>query len=309
MLGAAGAERPVRVGGSSTVYPISRAMAEEFTIDHPGTAATVGFSGTGGGFSKACAGELDVVDASRPVTGAELAECERSGIALIELPVAADAITVVVSSANRFVDCLSLAELRAIWRPGSTVRLWSDVRPAFPGAPIVLYGPGTDSGTFQFFTEAVVGEPGAGRMDYFPSEDDELLVRGVRASPEALGFFGYAYYARNRTDLRALAIDAGAGCVTPTPVSVAANAYAPLSRPLFIYVSAGAAAADPALTDFVEYYLAPANRRYIAGTGYVAFSEDVYAAVLQRFRARKTGTAFAGFRPGEDVLRAVRGDE
>lgn len=308
LAGLAAAQGMIRVDGSSTVYPISLAMAEEFTIETRSPVA-VAFSGTGGGLSKLCAGEVDVADASRVVRPSELAACARAGIAVIELPVAADAITVVVNAANDFVDCLTLPELRAIWEPGSSITNWRQVRPGFPDAAITLYGPGADSGTFDFFTHAVTGEAGAIRTDYFPSEDDNVLVLGVESDPAALGFFGYAYYALNSSRLKAVAVDAGGGCVAPDAATIVSNAYAPLSRPLFIYVSTRSLASKPRLADFVAFYLAAENRDYIDETGYVAYADDVYAAVAARFAARRTGSAFADFQPGDSVLDALEADE
>jgi len=304
--GLAAARGNIRVDGSSTVFPISLAMAEEFSIDHPATPVSVAFSGTGGGLSKLCAGEVDIADASRVVTPDELEKCARNGIGLIELPVAADALTLVVNSANDFVECLTVGELRAIWAPGSKVDSWSQVRDGFPAVPITLFGPGTDSGTFEFFTHAINGQVGASRIDFFPSEDDNILVQGVESDEYALGYFGYAYYVENSGRLRSVAVDAGNGCVEPDALTIESNAYSPLSRPLFVYVSTTALAARPGIASFIEYYLAPENREFITDTGYVAYPDDVYDAVAARFEAGITGTAFAGFEPGDSVLEAVR---
>ncbi len=308
-LGFAAAQRTIRVDGSSTVFPISLAMAEEFSIDFPGTPVSVAFSGTGGGLSKLCAGEIDIADASRVVTPTELEKCVRNGIELIELPVAADALTVVVNSENDFVRCLTVAELSAIWAPGSLVNDWSQVRDGFPAVPITLFGPGTDSGTFEYFTEAINGQPGASRTDFFPSEDDNVLVQGVESDKYALGFFGYAYYKENSRRLRAVAVDGGNGCVEPDAHNIETNAYSPLSRPLLVYVSSASLAAKPGIAAFVAYYLAADNREFIADSGYATYSDAVYDAVAARFEARRTGTAFANFKPGDSVLEAVRDHE
>lgn len=305
----AAAQGTIRVDGSSTVYPISLAMAEEFTIENPNYPVSVAFSGTGGGFSKMCAGELDIADASRVVKQSELDACAAAGIELIELPVAADALTVVVNSGNDFAKCLSIGELNAIWAPDSKIDNWSQVRAGFPDAPLTLYGPGTDSGTFEYFTEAVNGKAGAIRTDFFPSEDDNVLVQGVESDKYAMGFFGYAYYAENAKRLNALEIDGGHGCVAPNAHNIETNAYTPLSRPLFIYVSTKALEAKPGIESFVEFYLAPENREFIEATGYAAYDDAIYEAVAKRFEARVTGTAFAAFLPGESVLDAVRSHE
>lgn len=302
----AGAQGTIRVDGSSTVYPISLAMAEEFVIDNPSIPVSVAFSGTGGGFSKMCAGEIDVADASRVVKPSELEACEANGIELIELPIAADAITVVVHPSNDFAACLTVDELSAIWAPGSSVRKWSDVRAGFPEEPITLFGPGTDSGTFEYFTEAINGEAGAIRTDFFPSEDDNVLVQGVESDEHAMGFFGFAYYAENARLLNAVSIDGGHGCVAPSPATIESGDYTPLSRPLFIYVSSKSLAAKPGLGEFIEYYLSADNRDLIGHTGYATYSDAVYDSVAARFAARTTGTAFGGFQPGDSVLEAVQ---
>src|SRR5690554_5240250 len=288
LLGLAQAQG-IRIDGSSTVYPIALAMAEEYEIENPRVEITVAFSGSGGGFSKMCAGEIDIADASRVVKRSELEACAANGIELIELPVAADALTVVVNSGNDFAQCLTVAELNAIWAPDSTVSTWSDVRPEWPAEAIALYGPGVDSGTFEYFTEAVNGEAGATRTDFFPSEDDNVLVQGVQSDRYAMGYFGFAYYAENSNRVNAVQIDGGSGCVAPSAEAIASNNYSPLSRPLFIYVNAQAAE-RPEVVSFVEYYLDEFNREFIADTGYATYADDIYQAVAQRFADRVTGS-------------------
>ncbi|HZJ10369.1 MAG TPA: PstS family phosphate ABC transporter substrate-binding protein [Trueperaceae bacterium] len=295
----------IRVDGSSTVYPISLAMAEEFSIENREAEVSVAFSGTGAGFSKLCAGEIEIADASRVVKQSELDACAANGIELIELPIAADALTVVVHPDNTWAQCLTIDELHAIWAPASTVTSWNQVRPEWPEAELVLYGPGTDSGTFDYFTEAVNGESGAIRTDFFPSEDDNVLVKGVQSDVNALGYFGFAYYAENQGRVKAVSIDGGNGCVEPSTASIESNSYTPLSRPLFIYVSL-AAAERPEVAAFVDYYLDEANRVYIADTGYATYAQDIYDAVAERFANRVTGSAFLDFQPGDSVLDAVR---
>jgi phosphate transport system substrate-binding protein len=254
-----------------------------------------------------CAGEIDIADASRVVKRSELEACAANGIELIELPVAADALTVVVNSGNDFAQCLTVAELNAIWAPDSTVSTWSDVRPEWPAEAIALYGPGVDSGTFEYFTEAVNGEAGATRTDFFPSEDDNVLVQGVQSDRYAMGYFGFAYYAENSSRVKALQVDGGNGCVEPNAANIESNTYTPLSRPLFIYVNA-AAAERPEVAGFVRFFLDEFNRELIADTGYATYADDVYAATLERFEDRVTGSAFLDFEPGDSVLEAVRGD-
>ncbi len=284
-------------------------MAEEFTIDNPSIPVSVGFSGTGGGLSKICAGEIDIADASRVVKPSELEACAANGIELIELPVAADALTVVVNKQNDFASCLTVAELHAIWAPDSQVRSWSQVRADFPDAPITLFGPGTDSGTFEYFTEAVNGKAGAIRTDFFPSEDDNVLVRGVESDTYAMGYFGFAYYAADAERLNAVSVDGGNGCVAPSAATIEDGTYSPLSRPLFIYVSLKSLETKPGLAEFVEYYLSQDARELVEHTGYATYSDEIYDAVAARFSARTTGTAFAGFEPGDSVLDAVKGIE
>ena len=304
IVAACAAPNDLRVDGSSTVYPISLAMAEEFSILNPDVNVSVAFSGTGGGLGKLCSGEVDVAGASRVIRPEELAACADSGISVVELPVAADAITVVVNPANDWAECMSLEELRAIWEPGSTVTTWSDVRTGWPDEGIVLYGPGTDSGTFDYFTEAVNHEPGATRTDFFPSEDDNVLVQGVRSDRYALGYFGFAHYVENRSQVRAVAVDAGSGCTLPTEASIEDNTYSPLSRPLFVYVAVPSLEKSAVLR-FATFYLDDSSRGLVVGSGYVPYPEAVYEAAATRVERPVPGSAFLDFEPGDSVLEAV----
>ncbi|AEB11343.1 PstS family phosphate ABC transporter substrate-binding protein [Marinithermus hydrothermalis] len=308
LMSGALAQGDIRVDGSSTVYPITLAIAEEFAIENPKARVTVAFSGTGGGFKKFCAGETDINDASRPIKQSEIEMCRENGVEFIEIPVAFDGVTVVVNRENTFAECLSVEELRRIWEPNSTVRYWSDVRPEWPKEEIVLYGPGTDSGTFDYFTEAVVGETGAIRTDYFPSEDDNVLVAGVEGSPYAMGFFGYAYYVEEADRLNAIAIDNGQGCVAPTEETINNGTYAPLSRPLFIYVRKDALGHNPLLVEFVRFYLSEDAREFIADTGYVPLPDEAYELALERFEQRVTGSLFNQAELGKGVLEILRGE-
>lgn len=304
--GAAFAQQNISVDGSSTVYPISLAIAEEFQIVNPDARVTVAFSGTGGGFERFCRGETQISNASRVIEEDEIAACEEAGVPFIELPVAADALTVVVNPENDFVECLTVEQLTQIWGPDSTVTTWADVNPEWPDEQIELYGAGTDSGTFDYFTEAINGETGAIRTDYFPSEDDNVLVQGVQGNEYALGFFGFAYYNENPDSLKAVEIDGGDGCVAPDAETVENNSYTPLSRPLFIYVSQSAVDSNPVVQGFVDFYLAEDNRELIEDTGYVTYSDEIYEAIQERFNNRVTGSAFADFQPGDNVLEAVQ---
>ncbi len=251
-------EGTILVDGSSTVAPITMAIAEEFQKLYPEVRVPVGISGTGGGFKKFCAGETDISDASRPIKSSEAENCAKNGIEYIELPVAFDGLAVLVNPANDFVDCLTVEELKKIWEPDAEGKItnWSQVRAGFPDRPLTLYGPGVDSGTFDYFTEAVVGKAQASRGDFLPSEDDNVLVQGVAGDPNALGYFGLAYYEENQDKLKLVAIDAGDGqCVYPTLETVSNGTYRPLSRPLFIYVNRARADAKDEINLFVRYYL------------------------------------------------------
>jgi phosphate transport system substrate-binding protein len=288
------AEKIIKVDGSSTVYPITEAMAEEFQKATK-TNVTVGESGTGAGFKKFCRGETDISNASRPILQKEMDACKEAGIQYIELPVAFDALTVVVNPKNDFVKSLSVAELNAIWKSGSSVKNWKQVNPAYPDKALALYGPGTASGTFDYFTEAINGKAKSSRTDYTPSEDDNVLVQGVSGNAGGLAYFGYAYYEENKDKLRAVPISAKAGspAVMPSPEAVKDGTYQPLSRPLFIYVNATAAAFKPEVKAFVNFYLENAPK-LVAEVKYVPLPADDYAAVKAHFKALKPGTGFGG---------------
>lgn len=278
--------------GSSTVYPITEAMAEEFMQANPNVKITVGTSGTGGGFEKFCNGETQISNASRAIEQDEIQACQSKNIEFIELPVATDALTVVVNPQNDWATCLTTEELATIWAPAAEgqVSNWNQVRPDFPDVPLELYGPGTDSGTFDYFTDTINGEEGASRADYTASEDDNVLVQGVAGGEGALGYFGYAYYVENQDSLKSIEIDGGQGCVAPTEEDVLNGTYTPLSRPLFIYVNKQAAAENPAVQSFVEFYLDPANKGFVQETGYVPNPDDVYTTAQDRFQKGETGT-------------------
>ncbi len=275
----------ITIDGSSTVYPITLAVAEEFNIDNPDAQISVAFSGTGGGFKKFCAGETQINNASRPIKQEEADLCAENGIEFTELQIAIDGLTVVVNPENDWATCLTSEQLKNMWQPSPTVNKWSDIDPSWPAEAIALYGPGTDSGTFDYFTEAIVGTAGESRSDYFPSEDDTTLVQGVEGDKNALGYFGFAYYLEEGSKLKALEIDGGNGCIAPTAETVANNTYAPLSRPLFIYVNKQTLKDNPNLAKFVEYYLSDAAREFISGTGYVVMPEEAYATELADFES------------------------
>ena len=267
----------VLIDGSSTVYPITLSMAEEFNIENPDYNVSVAFSGTGGGFEKFCAGETQVSNASRPIKDEEAEACAAAGIEFVEVPVAYDALTVVVNPENDWAQCMTVEELNTLWGPESTVASWNEIREDWPAEAIELYAPGVDSGTFDYFTEAVNGEGGSSRTDFFPSEDDTVLVQGVEGNANAMGYFGFAYYLEEGQKLKALEIDGGNGCVAPSAEAVEDGTYAPLSRPLFVYISKTAAQENPAVAEFVNFYLDEANRELISDTGYVLLEDEMYA--------------------------------
>jgi phosphate transport system substrate-binding protein len=265
----------VRIDGSSTVYPITEAVAEEFQKANAGVKVTVQFAGTGGGFKKFCTGETDLNDASRRITTEEKAACAAKGVEYTELQVAIDGLSVLVNPQNTWVDCLTTAELKKIWDQGSTVKTWADVRAGFPAEPITLFGPGADSGTFDYFTEAVNGKAKQSRADYTQSEDDNALVTGIAGDKDALGYFGFAYFEENKDKLKLVPVDSGKGCVAPSTETIAGGTYTPLSRPLFLYPSK-AALERPEFAAFVEYYLDNVNT-FVDEVGYIEAPADVLA--------------------------------
>lgn len=287
----------VTVDGSSTVFPVTEAVAEEFQeATGKRVRVTVGISGTGGGFKKFARGEIDIADASRPILQEEIEAAAKNGIQFLELPICYDALTVVVHPSNDWADTITVEELKRIWEPAAEgkVRKWSDVRPGWPDAELVLYGPGTDSGTFDYFTEAIVGKAKASRTDFTPSEDDNTLVQGIEGNKYALGYFGYAYYEPNRHRLKALKIvpPGKSEGVAPSRQSVIEGAYVPLSRPLFIYVSSKAVQRAE-VRKFAEFYVRNAGV-LAAEVQYVPLPAEAYAKALARLEKLEFGTAFQG---------------
>ncbi len=285
----------VTIDGSSTVFPISEAMAEEFQKANPGVQVTVGNSGTGGGFKKFCNNETDISNASRPIKPEEVELCKKNNVEYIELPVAFDGLSVVVNPQNNFVKCLTVAELKKMWEPAAQgkVTSWRQIRPDFPDQRLGLYGAGTDSGTYDFFTKAIVGGEGKSRGDYTASEDDNTLVQGVSSDTNGIGFFGLAYYENNKDKLKLVAIDNGKGCVLPSAETVADGTYQPLSRPEFIYVKKSAAT-RPEVKAFVDFHLAEENQKLVKEVGYVPLPQDIISEVQARFNNGKVGSVFEG---------------
>ena len=277
LLLAGGCGRPaVKVDGSSTVFPITEAVAEEFRNEQPRVRVIVGRSGTGGGFKKFMHGEIDICDASRPISESEKEACQKAGVEFIVLEVAFDGLAVVVNPKNDWVDCLTVDQLKAIWQPKSAIEKWSDLDPAWPDGGLELYGPGTDSGTFDYFTEVIVGETAQSRDDYTQSEDDNVLVTGVAGDEYSLGYFGLAYYEENKQKLKLLAVDGGDGhCVKPTMETVRDNTYRPLSRPLFLYIRKSSLE-RPEVKAFVQFYLDQVGS-LVPVVGYVPVSDEVAA--------------------------------
>ncbi len=288
----------IAVDGSSTVYPITEAVAEEFRSK--GVAeVTIGVSGTGGGFKKFCGKEIAISGASRPIKPSEVDLCEKSSVAYIELPVAYDGIAVVVHRDNTWVDQMTVQELAKLWAPEAqgTVKKWSDVREGWPDEEVHLFGPGVDSGTYDYFTKAIVGKEHASRGDFTSSEDDNVLVQGISTDEYALGFFGYAYYAENADRLKVVSIDDGddsngVGAIAPSPNSVETGTYQPLSRPVFIYVSKAEAERDE-VRRFVDFYLAEV-RTLAKEVGYIPLTDEEYELAVARFEERKAGSLFGG---------------
>lgn len=283
----------INIDGSSSVYPITEAVAEEFRILNSDIRVTVGVSGTGGGFKKFSRGETDISNASRPIKDSEIEACKANNISFIEIPVAYDGLAVVVSPSNDFVDYLTVEELKKMWEPAAqrTINSWKQIRETFPDVPLRLYGAGTSSGTYDYFTEAIMGKAKSSRGDYTASEDDNVLVQGVSSDKGALGFFGLGYYAENKNKLKLVGIDAGKGIVFPTDSTVRTGFYAPLSRPEFIYVNSKSAT-NPVVQEFVKFYLENASY-LVKEVGYVPLPDEVYLLSYQRFLNNKQGSLFA----------------
>lgn len=264
----------IEIDGSSTVFPITQAVAEEFQNVHPDIRVNVGISGTGGGFKRFTVGETDINDASRPIKTSEAEKAADNGVEYIEFRVAIDGLAVMVHPDNTWVDYMTVQELNLTWRPESPVDSWDDIRLGWPNRPINLYGPDTDSGTFDYFTEVIVGEEDASRPDYTASADDNVLVQGIAGDPNALGYFGYAYYAENTDKLKIVPIDSGNGPVTPSDATINAGQYTPLARPLFIYVNKESLE-RPEVKAFVRFYMENAEQ-LVSEVGYTPLPTSVY---------------------------------
>ena len=291
--GSVNASPIIKIDGSSTVFPITEAVAEDFQIAKRGAIrVTVGISGTGGGFKKFCRNEIDIVNASRPITQLEMEACKQKGVQFIEMPIAFDALTVVVNPKNTWSKTITVDELKRIWEPGAQGKIisWNQINPAWPDKKIKLYGPGADSGTFEYFTEAIVGKAKSSRGDFTASEDDNVLVQGVASDIYALGFFGFAYYIENSKKINAVAIDSGNGGVIPSATTVENNSYKPLSRPVFIYVNAKSTG-KPEVIEFVNFYMRSAPE-LVTEVKYFPLSKEVYNLNIEHLNKKKVGTVF-----------------
>jgi phosphate transport system substrate-binding protein len=307
----AAAQTVITADGSSTVFPIAEAMAEEFQKANPGTKVTVGISGTGGGFKKFCRAETDLSNASRPITAAEQKICKEAGVEYIELPVALDALTVIVNPSNSWASELTVAELKKMWEPEAQdkIKNWNQIRASFPDKPLKLYGAGVDSGTYDYFTAAVVGKEHSSRGDFTASEDDNVLVQGVAGDVNALGFFGLAYFEENASKLKAVKIKVNdaAPAVEPSVENARTGKYQPLSRPIFIYVNKKSADTKPEVAKFIDFFQDPKNAsELVKEAGYVPLPDNALAAFRDRFKKREIGTGFTGSKVGvsvEDLLK------
>ena len=297
----------IQIDGSSTVFPISEAVSEEFGIITGGDVRVlVGVSGTGGGFKKFCRGETDIANASRPIKASEVDLCSENGIEFVEVPAAIDGLSVVANLDNDFVRCVTLDELNIMWSPDAegVVLKWDQVRPEWPSSEFSLYGPGADSGTFDYFTEVVNGESQSSRGDFLASENDNVIVQGVSGDRNSFGYFGYAYYIENKDKLRLIEIDAGQGCVSPTPETIADGSYSPFARPLFMYVNA-LASQQPHIREFVEFFLSDKGAELVEEVGYIAFPTETANLSSGRVGSSSTGTLFGGETPKSGTVHQI----
>tara|TARA_B100001559_G_scaffold123177_1_gene103651 strand:- start:1490 stop:2410 length:921 start_codon:yes stop_codon:yes gene_type:complete len=273
----------VEVDGSSTVAPVSEAVAEEFKKQFPKTNVLVGVSGSGGGFKRFVIGETDISNASRDIKPSEAEKAKANGIDFAELRIGMDGLSVMVNTKNTFVDCLTIAELKKIWEPGSLINNWNEIRSSFPDQKLRLYGPGTDSGTFDFFTDEINGQSGASRDDYTMSEDDNVVVQGISGDQNSLGYFGYAYYEANKDKLKVIGIDSGEGCIVPSAETIDDASYKPLTRPLYIYVNKSSYTNKKVVKEFVDFYMQEAGA-LTAEVGYVPLKDEEYKANLDKVK-------------------------
>lgn len=294
VLPAIAASKIIKIDGSSTVFPITEGIAEEFQKTKKDVKVTVGISGSGGGFKKFCRGEIDISNASRPMAKKELDACKEGGIEFVELPIAYDGLAVMVNPKNTWVTSMTVAELKKMWEPEATGKItkWNQIRPEWPDTPIKLFAPGVDSGTFDYFTEAINGKAKASRTDFSASEDDNVLVQGIANDKGAIGYFGYSYYEENKNKLKLVGIDAGKGPVFASPKTIMDGTYTPLSRPVFIYVSKKSIE-KPEVKEFVNFYLKNAAK-IIKQVKAIPLPDKAYKLAEERFAKVRTGSMFEG---------------
>ena len=287
----------VLVDGSSTIFPISDTMAQNFMQDNPNIQVIVGISSSGSGLKKFCIGDIDIGNASRPIKKSEIDLCRANGIEFVEIPIAFDAISVIANQYNDWSDCLTLEELKTIWQPNDSEKInnWKQIRDNFPEDPLSLYAPDTDSGTYDYFTDAVIGTPGKSRKDFRASEDDNIIIQGIESDWGSLGFLGLAYYEQNKDILKLIAIDNGSGqCIEPSQEAIANGSYTPLSRPLFLYVNKDSLEKMPPVKAFVDYQMDVTNKGVISEVGYVPISGTLQVKVKEHFEELTTGSVFEG---------------
>ncbi|MDF5731600.1 MAG: PstS family phosphate ABC transporter substrate-binding protein [Rhizonema sp. PD38] len=309
MTSCSGAEeqkRQISIDGGTVGYPLHQAVAEEYKKVKQDAQISVAFSGTGGGMSKFCSGQIDIAGASRAIKKEEIGRCKKQGINFVELPVALDGIAVITNKKNEFVKCLSIPELSKMWSPKSTnkIKNWNQVNAKFPNQKLTLYAPSSDTGTFDYFTQAINKKAKAGRTDYTSTQNQNVLVQGISGDENAIGYVGISYYLAKKDQLQLVAVQTPKGsCETPTPVSkVATNTYTPLSRPLFIYVSQKSLDSKPVVKDFVNFYL-DNSKKWVEQSGYVGLTDETYGKVKQRFTSDTTGSKFLKAKPGDPIAK------
>ncbi len=299
-------KKQISIDGGTVGYPLHQAVAEEYKKVKPDAQISVAFSGTGGGMSKFCSGQIDIAGASRAIKKEEIEKCKKKGIDFVELPVALDGIAVITNKKNNFATCLSIPELNKIWSPKSNnkVKNWNQVNAKFPNEKLTLYAPSSDTGTFDYFTQAVNKKSKASRTDYTSTQNQNVLVQGVVGDQSALGYVGISYYLAQKDKLQLIAVETPKGnCETPDPPSkVATNTYIPLSRPLFIYVSKVSLDSKPVVREFVDFYL-DNSKKWVEQSGYVELTDEAYAKVKQRFTSDKTGSKFIKAKPGDPITK------
>ncbi len=302
----------IRIDGSSTVFPVTEAIAEEFQAAHRGTMITIGVSGTGGGFKKFCRGDIDITNASRPIKPTEIEQCKKGNVQYIELPISYDGLAIIVNKSNDWIDSITVKELKKIWEPAAQRKIlrWNQINPSWPDKEIHLFAPGVSSGTFDYFTKAINGEEGASRGDFTASEDDNVLVQGISSDKGGMGFFGLAYYEYNSDKLKLIPVDDeidsnGKGPIIPTVDTVNDGTYQPLSRPIFIYVDKAKVEARPELATFIQFFL-DNSAALSEEVGYIPLPAEIHRLAVERFKGRVEGTVYEGAKKDASVEELMR---